>query len=152
MMYDQAARKYVAAHHAINKTRQIVMLYDGIIKAVNAAKDAINHNNIQERFNNLERATNIINGLQASIDFENGGEIAQILEDYYMSIFLRLTSVNHNNSTEICEHVLNELKIMRDAWVEVDQITSTNNEIINKETKDTTDTKNDDNNDFQVSI
>lgn len=129
MSYDKAIKQYTSANHATeNKARQVVMLYDGAINYVNKVKFALENNDIETRYNFIEKATNIINGLQASLDFEKGGEIAKLLDDYYFSIYMRLTSINFSNNIEICESVIKELKMMRDAWVEVEETTSSNDD------------------------
>jgi flagellar protein FliS len=113
---------YKTAQHNASKCRQVVMLYDGAIKFVNKAIDAIAQKDIQDRYNNLESACNIILGLRSALDFENGREIAEILDQYYHSIDMRLITVHRNGRADICEQVINELKTMRDAWDEIDQM------------------------------
>jgi flagellar protein FliS len=124
LQYSNASKKYDNAYHTINKTRQIVMLYDGIIKHINLAKEYIDKNNIQERYNSLEKSCNIITGLHASLDFNNGGEIAKILDSFYTNIFVRIMDINISNSKESCDKIIGELKSMRDAWHYVDQHTA----------------------------
>lgn len=124
MLYSSATRQYAAytaACMTVKKTRQVVMLYDGAIRFVKQAMTAIDEENLQDRYNKLERATAIVNGLQSSLDFENGGNIAELLDDYYYSIYMRLMSVHRSNSKETCEQVIKELKMMREAWVDVDE-------------------------------
>jgi flagellar protein FliS len=123
MLYDNVTRKYIAAQYAINKTRQIVILYDGVISLINQAIEAINNNDIQERYNLLEKAITIINGLQDSLDHVNGGNIAKLLDDYYFSIYMRMMSVQMVDNKNMLENIANELIIMRDAWLEVDEKT-----------------------------
>jgi flagellar protein FliS len=112
---------YKAAQYNASKCRQVVMLYDGAIRYVQKAIAAIQEKNIQERYNNLEQACTIILGLQSALDFENGGDVAEILDQYYHSLDMRLLTVHRNNRTDICEQVIVELKMMRDAWDEIDQ-------------------------------
>lgn len=127
MFYSSTPKQYAAytaAHHTVNKTRQVVMLYDGAIRFVTQAKDAIERDNIQARYNALEKATAIISGMQSAIDFDNGGHIAQLLDDYYYSIYMRLMSIHRSNSAEMCTSIIQELKVMRDSWQEVDNASS----------------------------
>lgn len=125
MSYNQLQyAAYTAAQQNTSKCKQVVMLYDGAMRFITKAMDAIKENNIQERFNNLERASKIILGLQSALDFDRGGEVAKVLDEYYHNIDMRLVSVHYNNDASICEKVLRELKIMREAWEEVDMVTA----------------------------
>jgi len=105
----------------VRKTRQIVMLYEGVIKFVQHAKEAIENDDIELRYNSITKACDIINGLQLSLDFDNGEEIAKLLYDYYAGLDSRLSSVHFSNDIKICEACIDQLKIMRDAWEEIDQ-------------------------------
>jgi len=105
----------------VRKTRQIVMLYEGVIKYVQHTKEAIEKNDIETRYNSITKACDIINGLQLSLDFENGDEIAKLLYDYYAGLDSRLSSVHFSNDIKICEACIDQLKTMRDAWEEIDQ-------------------------------
>jgi flagellar protein FliS len=112
---------YALANQTAPKTRQIVMLYDGAIRNLRQAKDAIEGNRIEERYHLLVKASDIIMGLQSCLDFDNGGEIAQILYDFYSSIDARIISIHRTQSAAMCEALVNELKQMRDAWNAIDQ-------------------------------
>lgn len=112
---------YAAATQTVAKTQQIIMLYDGIIKLIQQGKDAIRENRIEDRFNLILKASNIIHGLQGCLDFENGGEIAKVLYSFYSSVDNKLFSVHRSNSVEMCDEVIADLKQMRDAWAAVDE-------------------------------
>lgn len=121
---DQAKQFYKAynlASQNLPKTRQIVMLYDGAINALRQAKESIKEKRIQERYNLTVRASNIISGLQGSLDFENGGEIAHVLFEFYNSIHIRLMTLNQGGTQELCDEIIAELKDMRDTWNAIDQ-------------------------------
>lgn len=112
---------YAAATQTVAKTQQIIMLYDGIIKLIQQGKDAIREKRIEDRYNLLLKASNIVHGLQGCLDFENGGEIAKVLYSFYSSVDSKLFSVHRTNSIEACDEVINDLKQMRDAWAAVDE-------------------------------
>lgn len=112
---------YTTANHMVRKTKQVVMLYDGAIRYVQQAKEAIEKNDIEARFNALVKACDIINGLQISLDFDKGGDVAKLLYDYYAGIDMRLMSVHQSQDTSICDLCIKHLKMMREAWDEIDQ-------------------------------
>jgi flagellar secretion chaperone FliS len=120
----QKYQAYVNATQTVAKTKQIVMLYDGAIRFVQQAKEAIRENRIEDRFKMLVKATDIIGGLQACLDFENGGDIAKVLYSFYASAEARLFAIHRSNSIEACDEVINDLKQMRDVWQEIDQKSS----------------------------
>lgn len=127
MVEKQKYQAYAAATQTVAPTRQIVLLYDGIIRLVQQAKDAINDKKIEDRYNLLIRASELVGGLQGCLDFDNGGEIARILYSYYSSIDARLFAIHRTNSIDDCNSIIDDLKQMRDAWSEIDQSTSSAN-------------------------
>lgn len=120
-MMKQHYQAYVQATHTAPKTRQVVMLYDGVIRFLQQAKEAIQEKRIEDRYHLVTKATEIIYGLQGALDFENGGRVAQILYNYYSAIDLRLFSIHHNNSAETCDELIADLRQMRDVWAEIDR-------------------------------
>ena len=120
---EQIAAYSNAACNA-TKVRQVVMLYDAVIRTMYQVKTAIEENEVEVRFNALQKAANIILGLQGSLDFERGKEISKLLDGYYSSIDMRILNMHRNPDMAVCEQVIKELKMMRDAWVDVDQQSS----------------------------
>lgn len=114
---------YSVATRTVAKTRQVVMLYDGAIRFLRQAEAAIERNQIEERFRLLQRATDVVTGLQSSIDFDTGGEIAHTLHRFYTGISMRILSVNFKPSEAktICGEIITELKEMRDIWDSIDR-------------------------------
>jgi flagellar protein FliS len=124
MLYDKITNKYVIAQQNAGDARQIIMLYDGVIKIINQARNAIEDNQIQIRYNLLEKAAAIINGLQTAINFELGGDIAKILDNYYSSIYAKIMLVQVNNDINLLIKVREEIITMRDSWLEVEKKTA----------------------------
>lgn len=120
-MEKQKYQAYAAATQTVAKTRQIVMLYDGAIRFMQQAKEAISENRIQDRYNTLVKVNDIVMGMQGCLDFEKGGDIARILYGYYASIIDRVFTIHRDNSLQTCDDVIADLKRMRDVWNEIDQ-------------------------------
>lgn len=120
----QQYKAYATAKMTVGKVRQIVMLYDGVLRFVQQAVDAINKQDYETRYNILCKASEVISGLQNSLDFEQGGDIAHLLYDYYASIDARLLTVHRTNDIRTCEQVMKELRMMRGAWDEIDRAQS----------------------------
>ncbi len=116
----QHYQAYVQATHTVSKTKQIVMLYDGVIRFVQQAKEAIREKRIEDRYRLLLKASEVIYGLQGALDFENGGHIAKVLYNYYSNIDMKIFTIHRTNNMEECDVLIADLKQMRDVWAEID--------------------------------
>jgi flagellar protein FliS len=128
MKYENALESYAKAKTLNgNKLQQVVMLYDGCLTAMQKAKSAIEGKDVEARYNNLDKAAQIVSGLQASLDYEKGGDVSKILDEYYDSIYYRIMSLHMNQELAVCDSVLNEIKVMRNAWAEIEAGATTDN-------------------------
>lgn len=112
---------YAQATHTVAKTRQIVMLYDGAIRNIRQAKEAITAKRYEDRLNLLSRTSDILLGLQSALDFDQGGDIAKMLYDFYGSLEAQVRGIHRSNNLGACDEVIKELKDMRDSWDRIDQ-------------------------------
>ncbi len=120
MTYQQPYANYQhASYMALPKTRQVIMLYEGAIRSVQQAKQAVEQRDIEGRYNAITKACEIINGLQLCLDFDQGGEVAQLLYDYYAGIDMRLMSVQFSEDISLLELCIKHLTMMKDAWEDV---------------------------------
>lgn len=112
---------YAAAQQTTAGTRQIVMLYDGVLRALQSAKDAMQANEIEKRYQALTKASEIIFGLQGCLDFEQGGDVARLLDSFYTTMDLRIFALHRNPMVESCDLVIDDIRRMRDVWDEIDR-------------------------------
>lgn len=112
---------YAAATQTVGKTRQIIMLYDGTIRFIQHAREAIREKRIEDRYHLLTKASDVVLGLQGALDFESGGDIARVLYQFYSGVQGRIFALHRSNSLEECDAIIAELKSMRDVWLEIDQ-------------------------------
>lgn len=130
-MSEDIIRKFTAysqAKQTLPKTRQIVMLYDGMVRFMKQAKEAIISGDIEERYNSVTKVSQIITGLHSSIDWDRGGEIARILDGFYSSIFADLNEIQRTGSIQKCDHVIKELSEMLSSWTQIDMNTGVQSE------------------------
>lgn len=120
MNYSQAAATYQSANTTVQKTRQVVLLYDAVIRFLQQSKTAIEAQQYEERFNLLQKSSNIMMGLNGVLDFENGGEISGMLSNFYNAMDLRIQALNRSNNISDLERIIREVKNMRDAWDQID--------------------------------
>ncbi len=98
----------------------ILMLFDGALQSMERAltgfeQSAPSHRN-EIIHNNLRRAVDIIRHLNASLNLEAGGELAQTLRRLYHYFDSRLTESNLNKRREGIDEVIAHLSGIRDAW------------------------------------
>ncbi len=114
-----ALQSYGQAAQNVPPGTQIVMLYDGILKCLAEARAAIEDNRIADRFNAIKKASDIVNGLNSSLDYENGGEIAPMLDQFYNYVFFRLQRACMESSVAIVDELSANVTEMRNAWAAV---------------------------------
>jgi flagellar protein FliS len=112
----RAATAYGRAAQTIPPVRQVVMLYDGALGRLREARQAIADGRIEDRFRAVQKASAIVDGLHACLDFERGGEIAPLLDRMYGYIGLRLQQINIRNDPGICDELIACLDQLRSAW------------------------------------
>ncbi|MBN8542683.1 MAG: flagellar export chaperone FliS [Alphaproteobacteria bacterium] len=117
----QNVKAYHRASHTVAKTRQVVMLYDGMIRFLKQARDCMESRDIEGRYNKLIKAGEIIMGLQSSLDFDNGGDAARVLYGFYSTIDMRIISLHRTNDIADCDRIIADLKEMRDVWNRIDR-------------------------------
>ena len=97
------------------------MLYDGAIRFLQQASEAIEKKDFETRYNKLTRAADIIIGLQACLDFDSGGPSAKVLFDFYTAIDMRIFSLHRNNDLAACQAIIAQMKEMREVWDKIDR-------------------------------
>ena len=97
----------------------VVALYDGIIRFLYAASDAVERGDEAGRRAAVKRALDIIIHLQARLRMDVGGRPAQVLSEFYASIFAQILQASQSASRQKFEHAIECVKNVRDAWREV---------------------------------
>jgi flagellar secretion chaperone FliS len=114
-----ALSAYQAASKMTTSLGAVVLLYDGMIKEVGKAKTAIEENRIEDRFNATQKACKILLGLQSHLDFEKGGDVSLMLDQFYHTVFRDLQQVNMKNSASACDEVTAALTEVRTSWAQL---------------------------------
>lgn len=96
--------------------KQIVLLYDGAIKFLNLTAEAIEKEDITGKAENSTRALDIIAYLQSILDFEQGGEVAQALDNLYASTTVLILRASAELDPDLMRQSATLLKPVRDAW------------------------------------
>jgi flagellar protein FliS len=92
------------------------MLFDGLVDALSSAEGEIERKDIQGKCRSLNRATSIIYGLQDSLDFNKGSDLARNLSDLYEYMTRRVLFANLHNDVNALKEVKGLVNEIRGAW------------------------------------
>ena len=121
---------YKNANYTVSKTRQIVMLYDGMVRFMQQARSAMEEGRIEDRFTLLTKASAIVTGLQGCLDFEQNVEVSTTLYDYYAQVETDIFLLHRTNSLEQYDRLISQLKAMRETWHEIDKTYGTSMPVV----------------------
>jgi flagellar protein FliS len=98
----------------------IVLLFEGACQAVVMARAGIEAGDVPKKGAAISKAIDIIlNGLRASLNLEEGGNLAQNLYALYDYMARRLLHANLHNDKAALDEVLNLLNEIHGAWVDI---------------------------------
>ena len=97
----------------------VVALYDGILRFLHAAVGAVERGDEVERRIAVKRALDIIIHLQARLRMDVGGRPAQVLSEFYASVFAQILQASQSASKPKFDHAINCVRNVRDAWRQV---------------------------------
>jgi len=96
------------------------MLFDGALDHLAGVKLAIESDDNALRDKNLNAVSAIIDGLQSSLDAQQGGELAENLYALYSYMHRRLTDCASENSVGIVIEVGDLMHTLKEAWAAID--------------------------------
>ncbi len=102
----------------------VVALYDGIVRFLYEAIDAVERGDAEGRRAAVKRALDIIIHLQARLRMDVGGRPAQVLSEFYASVFAQILQASQSASVTKFIHAIDCVRNVRDAWREVARETS----------------------------
>ncbi len=100
----------------------VVLLYEGAVKNLTAASECFNADNkieaknIEKFGNYVMKTQDIISELQASLNMQQGGQIATNLMSLYIYFNQELMSANISKDKKKLDFVLNMMKQLSEAW------------------------------------
>ena len=109
-----------AAVESSDPHRLILMLFDGAISALSLARIHMNAGEIASKGMAISKAIDLLtNGLQASLDMDAGGDLAERLAALYEYMAQRLLFANLKNSVAALDEVAELLASLREAWAAI---------------------------------
>ena len=115
--YQNAYKK--ASVNTLDQNKLIIMLYDGAIKNANFAVQYMESGEIEKVHDSLIKTKNIVTELLATLNMDQGGEIAKNLKSLYSYMFSQLVEANMEKKSEPVLAVIDLLKELRAAWVQI---------------------------------
>ena len=109
----------VSAHAGVaaaDPQKLILMLMDGALERIAAARGCMARNDVGGKAQLLNRAIQIIGELRGSLDFSKGAQIAANLDQLYDYMTRRLLLGSVKNNVEMLDEVSKLMRDVRDAW------------------------------------
>jgi flagellar protein FliS len=94
----------------------VVMLYDGALRFIAQAREAVERGDIPSRRNAVSRAMSIVSELQSTLKLEEGGAVAESLDGLYSFVMERLIAASFKKQTAPLDEATQVLTVLRDAW------------------------------------
>lgn len=119
---QMAAYRSVAVHGGVDAAdphRLILMLMDGALERICAARGAIENNAPEAKSRLLHRAVAIIDELRAGLNLEAGGQIAANMADLYEYAGRQLLRANLESRVELLDEVSHLIREIRSAWIQI---------------------------------
>lgn len=104
-----------------NNLKLLVMLYEGAIRFLIQARDAIQNRNVAAKALALDRTLAILGELQSTLMLEEGGEIATSLDRLYTYMTERILEASSKLDPHVLDEVIKLLRILNSAWSEIAQ-------------------------------
>jgi len=117
-----SAYRSVAAHGGVAASdphRLILMLLDGALERIAAARGAMQNGAVDAKNRMIHRAVAIVSELRASLNMDKGGEIAANMADLYDYSGKQLLRANLENRAELLDEVAHLLREIRSAWIQI---------------------------------
>jgi flagellar protein FliS len=102
----------------------VVLLYGGAITALMRAISAIEANNIEKRVLELNKVLAILAELQGTLNFEQGGAVAENLERFYVAMRAQVLEGSIKNSKPVLEELVKHMTSLKEAWQQVERETT----------------------------
>jgi flagellar protein FliS len=115
-----SAYKTVGAQSSVDGAdahQLIVLLFDGLLQAVNAARGALSRGDVATKGTQIQRAVRFLEeGLKGGLDDQRGGELARRLRALYDYCIQRLTQGNARNDANALAEVVALITPVADGW------------------------------------
>lgn len=123
-----SAYKTVGAQSSVDGAdahQLIVLVFDGLLQAVNAARGAMARGEVALKGEQIQRAVRLLEeGLKGGLDMARGGALASQLRALYDYCIERLTLANLRNDGEALAEVVRLVTPVAEGWKEMGRLRS----------------------------
>lgn len=102
-----------------SKKKLVIMLYDGAAKNLKLAKLAMEDKKIDRVNTLIIKTQNILVELMSTLNFEDGGEVANNLMSLYEYMYQKTIRANIDKNSEILDEVIGYLQELSDTWSQI---------------------------------
>lgn len=99
-----------------NSHNLVSMLFDGLLENLAKAIGEMQHGSTSKKGEAISSAIKIIDGLRASLDYEQGGEISANLVAMYDYMERRLLEANKSGDSHAVAEVVSLVKQIKSGW------------------------------------
>ena len=110
------AVKVVTGVSGANSVQLIQMLFGGLIETLAVAEGQFIRKDVEGRALSVERALKILGGLQSSLNFEDGKELARNLSDIYDYCSRQLLKASLDHDAKKVSEIRSLIAEINDAW------------------------------------
>ena len=104
-----------------NKGRLVVMLYDGAIRFLHQARQAMQVGDYAKKSEALAKARDIVFELNQALNLQEGGSLAQNLRSLYNFLWRYIGQAGIQNNLEMIDKSIHILEDLAGAWRKISQ-------------------------------
>jgi flagellar protein FliS len=120
MSYGSALKSYQKTSiETADILKLVILCYETAIRDLEIARDFHERNAIDQGYDKIHHAQDIITELLLGLDYERGGEISTNLSKLYNFMLRQLMGINGSQDTSIYGHIITMLSELKDAWEQV---------------------------------
>lgn len=125
MLRAQMARQSYAAVDTMTRTEQasphrlIELLYDELLACLRQSEIALRNGDMPLKSSRLSKALSILHGLESSLDFASGGEVAQSLAGVYKFVRGEVIAAGSDNDPAHMSGAAQAIGEIADAWRQI---------------------------------
>ncbi len=105
--------------NTMNRGKIVVMLFSGAITFLNKARIYAEKKDFYKKGKFLNKAQNIIDELNYSLDMDKGNDIAKNLRSIYLFLSRYLNQANSKNDIQMIDKAIGILQNLKDAFAEI---------------------------------
>jgi flagellar secretion chaperone FliS len=103
----------------LNGIELIIALYDGMVRFLHRAIEAIDAEDVRARRRAIKRVFDILIHLQARLRMDVGGRPATALSEFYAAMFALALQGSQEKSRDKLLHAIADIRNVREAWQQV---------------------------------